>query len=103
MVASPLIAVLLTLVFRNTTKDSPLLFFVEAVAVWVFAAYWLTKSWELRRTRAEQLAIESKLRPVATASTPGRIVQIEPEVILMRDWQSSVAQAETPGAASKSV
>lgn len=104
MVASPLIAVLLTLVFHATVGESPLVFFVEAVAVWVFAGYWLTKSWELQRTRAEQLAVESKLHrvSVATAETPGRIVQIEPDVIQMRDWQSSVAQAEMAGGASKS-
>ncbi len=79
LVASPLIAVILTFLFRDTARESPLLFFVEAVAVWVFAVYWLTKSWELHRTRAEQLAIENKLRLASvTPKTPGRLVQIEP-------------------------
>ncbi len=96
MVASPLIAVVFTLVFRSTTNESPLVFFVEAVAVWIFATYWLTKSWELRRTRAEQLALERKLRPasIATAAAPGRIVQIEPDVIPLRDWESVLAQEQ---------
>jgi hypothetical protein len=96
MVASPLIAVVFTLAFRNTTNESPLVFFVEAVAVWIFAAYWLTKSWELRRTRAEQLALERKLRPasIAPAAGPGRVVQIEPDAIPLRDWESVLAQEQ---------
>jgi hypothetical protein len=58
MIASPLIALLLTLVFRRFSSYT---FFAEAAGVWVFATYWLVKSRELSHTKAERLAIEKKI------------------------------------------
>lgn len=80
MVVSPLIAVALTFVLQPNREQRSLVFFVEAVAVWMFAAYWLTKSAELRATDAERLALERKLHraDAPMAAAPGKVVQVEP-------------------------
>ena len=82
MVISPLLAVVLTFLLQPATQKRSLTFFVEAVAVLIFAAYWLTKSKEMKNTDAENLALEGKLqaspRPRAERAAPGRLVQIEP-------------------------
>jgi hypothetical protein len=57
MVASPLTAFVVSGVLRRL---SALVFFIEAFAVWAFAAYWLAKSREMRETSAERLALEGK-------------------------------------------
>jgi hypothetical protein len=41
-----------------------LLFFIESFAVWVFAAYWVTKSAEIRITSAERRALDGALENV---------------------------------------
>jgi hypothetical protein len=81
MILSPLVAVALATLLQPSHPNSSLVFFVEGVAVWTFAAYWLTKSWELRMTNAEEKAIERKLKveerpPDAEKRQPGRVVQI---------------------------
>jgi hypothetical protein len=78
MVASPAIAVVLSSVFDPASPWRSIIFFVEAAGVWVFAAYWLAKSLELRETDAERLAVEGKLRPASSpgkASGPGRLLR----------------------------
>ena len=89
MLASPLIAVAFTFLFRSAVQQSPLVFFLEAVAVWVFAAYWLVKSQEMKDTRVDRLALEGKIRVASKMDTsqPGRLVQIEPDVIESGDWR----------------
>lgn len=37
------------------------LFLVEAAGVWIFASYWLVKTFEMRRTHADTLAAEGQL------------------------------------------
>lgn len=69
MIASPAIAVVLSFTLRPGAPWGSIVFFVEAAGVWVFAAYWLAKSLEVRETDAERLAVEGKL---AQASSPGR-------------------------------
>ncbi len=82
MVISPLFAVVLTFLLQPATQERSLTFFVEAVAVLIFATYWLTKSQEMKNTNAEYLALEGKLqawsKPRAERAAPGRLVQIEP-------------------------
>ena len=58
MILSPLIALLLTLVFQQLKS---FVFFVEAAGIWIFAAYWLLKSRELSSTNAEHLALHEKI------------------------------------------
>lgn len=81
MVVLPLAAVALSYLLDPGGGRSAI-FFVEAAAVTVFAAYWLVKSGEMKQTHAEALAAEGKLR----VSTPpeegpralGRLTQIGP-------------------------
>ena len=78
MAASPLIAVVLSFALRPGSPWRSIIFFVEAAGVWVFAAYWLAKSLELRETDAERLAVEGKLEPASSpgkAVAPGRLLQ----------------------------
>lgn len=54
-------------------------FLAEALAVWVFGAFWLVKSRELRTTDAQQLALEGKLQASskgARSGSPGRLVRV---------------------------
>jgi hypothetical protein len=75
MLLSPAIAVIMSLVLQYRAAERSTVFFVEAVAVWIFAIYWLTKSQELSSTDAEQLALDRKIEttpsvtsnPLATA------------------------------------
>lgn len=57
MILFPLIALLLTMVFRQFSAYT---FFAEATGIWVFAAYWLLKSRELKLTNAEHLALHEQ-------------------------------------------
>lgn len=50
MIAAPVGAGVLSAVIDS----GRMLFWAEAFAVWVFAAYWLTKTYELRRSRGDQ-------------------------------------------------
>ena len=83
MLASPLIAVWISRTLQPGSEHSKL-FFIESIAVLTFAAYWLTKSWELRVTDADLLGAEGKVMlapkaPKSVKRAPGRLVQIEPE------------------------
>jgi hypothetical protein len=59
MILSPLIALLMTVMFRQFKSYT---FFVEAAGIWTFAAYWLVKSRELSYTNAERLVLRGKIR-----------------------------------------
>ena len=50
MIAAPLSA----LVLSALVDSGRMVFWAEAFAVWVFAAYWLTKTYELRRSRGDE-------------------------------------------------
>lgn len=58
MLTSPLIAFVLNTIFRQYKS---LVFYVEAVGIFAFAAYWLTKSRELSITQAERKALRGEL------------------------------------------
>jgi hypothetical protein len=60
MILSPLLALLLALPEPGSRARS-FIFFVEAVGVYVFAAYWIVKSLEIARTDSERLAVKGKL------------------------------------------
>jgi hypothetical protein len=64
LVGSPLAAFVVSSVLR---RSSSAVFFIEAFAVWAFAAYWLAKSLELRETSAERLALEGKAARIKVA------------------------------------
>lgn len=81
MVLSPVVAAALTFLLQREARDRSVVFFVEALAVFTFATYWLVKSREMSATDAERLALERKLKPASSAApvadgNPGRIVQV---------------------------
>jgi hypothetical protein len=78
MLASPLLALILAVAVRPPEGSLRAIFFLEAVGVWVFAAYWSVKSWELRRTSADRALMRGILLPVEPSSVPGRLRQIAP-------------------------
>src|SRR5688572_273178 len=53
MIASPVVAVVLSLFVKSTTGVSALTFFVETLGVWSFATYWSIKTVEMRQSSAE--------------------------------------------------
>ena len=67
MVISPVVAVVLTLIFD---VRSSYIFFAEACGVYAFAAYWLVKTLEIRETNADKKAAsgEIQLEPGAGAA-----------------------------------
>jgi hypothetical protein len=60
LIASPLTAVLLALVFMQLKSY---VFFAELAGIWAFAFYWLAKSHELSITNADHLALRGLYRP----------------------------------------
>jgi hypothetical protein len=75
MIMSPAIAVILS--FALDPRSSKWIFFVEALSVWSFAAYWWIKTREMGETDAERRALNAKLerklvshaRPISAGST----------------------------------
>ena len=80
MVASPIIALVLVVLFRETPQDkNPWIFFVEAVGVVVFGIYWLFKSFEITHTHSEERALHGDLRAMQTeASDLFKALPVEP-------------------------
>jgi len=80
MIVSPLTAVVLAYTLEPHSRGRSLNFFVEAVAIWMFAAYWLTKSRELSQNGAERLALAGKVEaPPAMKGTEaaGQLVRVD--------------------------
>jgi hypothetical protein len=61
MIASPVIAVTVKLILQPDPGKGSIVFFIEAAGVVVFGFYWIVKSFEIRDTNAEQLALEGRL------------------------------------------
>jgi hypothetical protein len=61
MIASPIIAVLLTIILHPDSNARPTVFVVESFGSFVFGGYWIFKTCEIRLSSAEQSAIEGKL------------------------------------------
>lgn len=59
MIISPVVAAILTYVFRF--RDS-YIFFAETCGVYAFAIYWLVKTIEIRETNADRKAAQGKLK-----------------------------------------
>jgi len=71
MIASPLAAVALSFALEPISGYRTIIFWVEAFAVWAFAAYWMIKTFEMRETKAEKRALDAKLkREVVPAASP---------------------------------
>jgi hypothetical protein len=81
MVVAPLAAIGVARLMAPPGTLPRSVFAIEAAGVWVFAAYWLAKSLEIRETDAERLALAGKLRETSgpgAGGTPGKLVQVEP-------------------------
>jgi hypothetical protein len=62
MIISPLAALILNGALQSKGRESYAVFFIEAFAVWVFSAYWLIKSKEMRESSAEKRAALGEVR-----------------------------------------
>ena len=60
--SSMVLAILIAMSLSIWGDISSLVFFAEAVGVWIFAAYWLLKSREIALTNAERRAFQKRLR-----------------------------------------
>jgi hypothetical protein len=60
MILSPAAAVVLS--FPSTSQVSTATFWVETLAVWSFAAYWIIKTREMRESSAERRALDAELK-----------------------------------------
>ena len=60
MLASPGVAYVLSVVLE---QRGALVFFAEALGIWVFAAYWLLKIREMRETQADVHGLRGALAP----------------------------------------
>ena len=68
MILSPAAAVLLS--FGSGSQVRTTTFWVETLAVWSFAAYWIIKTREMRESSAERRALDAELkRDIAPAET----------------------------------
>jgi len=83
MIASPLVAVALSLLLEPGSPFGAVVFFAEAMGVYVFAAYWIVKSREIRLTDPERRAMTGELstrrhgladafRPIEVKPSPAR-------------------------------
>ena len=76
MIVSPAAAVVLSLAFTPGTGVNTVRFWVEALAVWSFAAYWIIKTGEMRESTAERRALDAELKrdvvaPVSEVTVEG--------------------------------
>lgn len=62
MVVSPLVAVVLSFVLEPASRFRTAIFFVETLAIWAFAAYWIIKTKEMRLSDAETRSLGGELK-----------------------------------------
>jgi hypothetical protein len=61
MIVSPLVAVALS--YRpEPAQESSLIFWIETLGVWSFAAYWIVKTSEMRQSLAERRGLDAELK-----------------------------------------
>lgn len=58
MIVSPVLAWLFTVILQDLSSFT---FYAEMFGIWIFAAYWWTKSREIAITNAEQMALKGEL------------------------------------------
>jgi hypothetical protein len=81
LIASPLAAVFLSFALEPTSRFRTIVFWLESLAVWAFAAFWIVKTLEMRESDAEKRALNAELerRPVreTLAKPAGRSIEVE--------------------------
>jgi hypothetical protein len=65
MVAAPVAAFIITLISGDRTRY---VFWVEALGIWAFSAYWFVKSYEMSLSRAEEVVLETQATTLADAA-----------------------------------
>ena len=65
MIASPAAALVLSL--APSSRMSTAIFWVETLAIWWFAAYWIIKTREMRESSAERRALDAELQRALVA------------------------------------
>lgn len=78
MIVSPVVALISSLALEVSTGKKFVVVLAEWLAVWIFAAYWLFKSRELRSTAAEKRALDRELErvPPPSAKPQGRLRKV---------------------------
>ena len=88
MIASPLAAVGLSFALEPISRFRTMIFWVEALAVWTFAVYWIIKTGEMRLSEAEKRTLNVELKrqvvPATVAGGADSSVRGLPGVILRR-------------------
>lgn len=75
MIAAPLATIGINTWLQRPGEESRLVLLVEVVAVLVFAAYWLTKTAEMRKTHAERLALKGAAERATITNSEGEVTQ----------------------------
>jgi hypothetical protein len=70
MIASPLAAVALSFALEPASGIRTIIFWLETFAVWSFAAYWIIKTVEMRKTEAEKRALDAELKRETVSAAP---------------------------------
>jgi hypothetical protein len=70
LVVSPAAAVVLSFALEPASRLRTLVFWVESLAVWSFAAYWIVKTLEMRESDAERRALSAELERRPVVETP---------------------------------
>lgn len=68
MIISPAVALISSLVLEGATGKKLVVVLAEWLAVWIFAAYWLFKSLEMRSTAAEKRALDKELHTESSSA-----------------------------------
>jgi hypothetical protein len=71
MIVSPAAAVVLSFALEATSGSRTVIFWVETFGVWTFAAYWIVKTLEMRKSEAEKLGLDAELkREIVSGASP---------------------------------
>jgi hypothetical protein len=80
MATSPVVALVLSYALAPGSRCRSLTFFIEMLAVWTFAAYWIVKSKEISETDVERLALAGKIEAspkLKQAKAVGHFVRVK--------------------------
>lgn len=70
MIASPLVAVVLSFALEPVSQVRTVIFWVETLGVWTFALYWTVKTTEMRESSAEKRALDAELSREVVPAVP---------------------------------
>ena len=62
MIASPVLAVVLSWALDPDSPSRTTVFWIETLGIWSFAAYWIIKTGEMRKSSAERKGLDAELK-----------------------------------------